>query len=151
MDGKPPDLPTGQIQAQDPSTKPLRGNEATRFKPGQSGNPLGKPAFSAEVKALKRQNHEHTEKALHGMALMTVPILQAKLKDPTSTAMEAAIASIILRSVQDGDPGRLSFLWDRMFGKVVERTENLNVNAELDPDEYRALDREALYKLVGNG
>lgn len=50
---------------------------------------------------------------------MTREEIQTKLKDPTTTALELMIGSIIVKSVQGGDQRRLDFVLDRTIGKVL--------------------------------
>jgi len=74
--------------------------EAYRFKPGQSGNPKGKP------------------KGAKNRAKMISDMLMAP--DPTKvfkTALEAAVASVLTKAMKEGDHKALESLLNRIDGK----------------------------------
>lgn len=82
----------------------------TRFKPGESGNPAGKPRgllTKAQVKTLVSQYWSAPTSELVDV-----------MEDPSAPAGEKWIASIMLQGIKRGDANRLSYLLDRVIGKV---------------------------------
>jgi len=118
------------------------------FKPGQSGNPSGRPKLPDDVLKLKKTTQAEAEASLIAMLRMSKEELSAKLNDPKTSMSELAIGSVIAKAVKEGDQSRLGFVWDRLFGKVKEIVEQTNINIEHDPEEYKAVPREALIKLI---
>jgi hypothetical protein len=82
------------------------------FKKGQSGNPRGKPKqllTKADVETLFQK-----------FAKKTKFELQEVIDDPKATMIEIMVASVMVRTVKDGDASRLQFLLDRAVGKVKD-------------------------------
>lgn len=82
------------------------------FKPGQSGNPSGKP------KQLLTQ--DKVSSVMGKFADMTRDELQKVIQNPRSTMLEITVASILAQAAKSGDATRLSFLLDRSIGRVKE-------------------------------
>jgi len=92
-----------------------RPPDHVKWKPGQSGNPSGRPKGiirSDEVQAL-----------LGRLWKLTREELQKIVQDPKSTMGEIMVASVMARAAKDGDASRLQFLLDRAVGKVRESLE----------------------------
>jgi len=80
-----------------------------RWKPGQSGNPKGRPTkafcLTELVKAELEAQAEHQGKLL-------------KNPDGSPKTYAQILASAIVRQAAKGNPSALNQLWDRMDGKV---------------------------------
>lgn len=101
------------------------------FKPGQSGNPGGKPKSlltKAQVKV-----------AFQKFAIKTRKELLVIMEDPNALLLDVMIAAVIMRVIKEGDANKLQFLLDRAVGRVDESAE---------PDEYAALSTQELIKIV---
>ena len=83
----------------------------TRFKPGQSGNPGGKPK--------QLLTKDKVKGILGRFADMTREDLQAIVTNPKSTMLEIMVASIMVKAAKDGDFSRLNFILDRSIGRVA--------------------------------
>lgn len=97
-----------------------------RWKPGESGNPSGKP---------KGLIHVHDIQALFGKLWeLEIPALEKLMADPARKAGEKMIASVILNALKTGDSARINFLLERMVGKVKDQSEVSvkNVDETLD-------------------
>ena len=88
--------------------------EHTRFKPGQSGNPSGAKPFLTRARL---------NGALSKMSKSTIDEVRKIFENPRSTALEAMLASIVIKIYEDGDAGKFNFLLDRAVGRVKETTE----------------------------
>jgi hypothetical protein len=90
------------------------------------GNKFGKgrpkmPSFEIEVKQAEFKNKVY--KALIDFQAMTPQQMQAKAQDPTSTAMELSILSVLQQAIKRGDTTRLDSIWNRLIGKPKETVE----------------------------
>jgi hypothetical protein len=97
--------------------------EEYKWKPGQTGNPNGRPPLPKDVKELKKLTQIELEKALNEMLYLNKEQLAQVNKDPESTMLQRLIASIITFGVNKGDHQRLSFLIERLVGKVKDTVE----------------------------
>jgi len=98
-----------------------RGNPNIKdhgFKKGQSGNPSGRAKLPADLLEAKRCNKEQLETLLHKFLVMDKEALRQIMASPVSTMLELMVGSIIMRAVNDGCTMRLSFLLDRVLGKM---------------------------------
>jgi len=96
------------------------------YKPGQSGNPGGRPKDAIDRKKV--------DAIMNKFSHLSRAQLEAKVNSPETTMLELMIASVMVRAVKDGDASRLNFLLDRSIGKVkdVVETYNHNFDEELD-------------------
>jgi len=95
------------------------------FKPGQSGNPSGRPKMPKELKEAKTLNQIQVAQLLNKFTHMTAKQLEERFNDPNATTMELMICKIVHQAIKTGDQARMNFLLDRMVGKVAD-----NVNFE---------------------
>lgn len=95
------------------------------FKPGESGNPAGRPPLPAELKAIKDLSPQMVRKVIAKLAQMDRETMFEWLKKPLALGgpnnMELMIASIVSAAITDADHNKLQFLLDRSIGKVVEQ------------------------------
>ena len=101
-------VPAGELQV-----KP-KGNEATRFKPGQSGNPAGRAKGSRNklsehfVSTLSRDFEKHGEKV----------ISEVRAEDPV--AYLKVVASLVPKDVNLNVGGEFVKLWEAISsGKIT--------------------------------
>lgn len=101
-------------------------SRASRFKPGQSGNPAGKPKGMLTA--------DQVSASIGRLAALTVDELKSKKTDPKTPAIEAIMASILVEAFEKGDFARLESLLSRGVGKVrdVAEVHTHNHDAELD-------------------
>lgn len=88
------------------------------FKPGQSGNPLGRGALSRELHSLRSQARDESLEAIGRTLLMTKGQLQAIAADPNATMVELLVASIMQKAIRDGCSKRAEFLMSYILGKA---------------------------------
>jgi len=90
----------------------------TRFKKGQSGNPGGCPKMSPEAKAARKLTQSRFAELASTCLNLTKEQLAQKIQDPKTTALDLMIMKVIQHSINKGDQMRLSFILDRLIGKV---------------------------------
>ena len=91
------------------------------FKPGQSGNPSGRPGLPAEVKEAKKLNRVEVEAAIAKYVRATKQEIEAVHMNPLSTAADQVICSVLLKAIEHGDEKRLDFILNRTIGKVPDK------------------------------
>lgn len=92
----------------------------TSFKPGQSGNPAGRPALPAEIKAARAINQIELEKILNHVAFLPMPEIKALTKSSEAPAFVVGAAKIVEKMAKYGDIWAANFLLDRMIGRTRE-------------------------------
>jgi len=94
-----------------------------QFKPGQSGNPGGRPKLPEDVKEARQLNRVEFERIVNRHLWMTKAQLQEAIKDPAAPLIETMVGTLIAKAIQAGDHIRLEFILCRLIGKVQERIE----------------------------
>ena len=95
-----------------------------RYKPGESGNPAGRPKcqVAADIQVLQELSRGFVETKIAAAMQRTINELVEVYKDPDSQSIDVAISSIMLKSAK-GDYKALNFLFDRVIGKVADKIE----------------------------
>lgn len=100
---------------------------SSRFKKGCSGNPGGKPALPKEILQARRLNPIMFERLANEYIHKTEIQLKEIARDPSSNMLQVMLANIILKASRDADVTRLTFLLDRLIGKVKEPMGTVNM------------------------
>lgn len=108
-------------------TRPIPG----RFKPGQSGNPSGRPKMSAEARAFRRTSYDEFISKIQEFISLTPKELNNILSQPETTNFSLIFGQMV-RSAAEGDAKARCEITDRLWGKVKEVT--------LDDDERKRKD-----------
>lgn len=119
---------------------PRKTPEHTRFKPGVSGNPGGRPKNRLTIEKLRD--------IIDRLSFMTRAELQVVIQNPETKMIELELASVIAQAAKNGDYSRISFILDRAIGRVVDVRENHNVEHDKD---LAGEPRPKLYQFVKNG
>lgn len=106
--------------------------EPYKFKPGQSGNPNGRP--KKMVTLLKGLGYSRSDVVLtiENMMAMTLSELAEVYKDEHSTILERTIANAMKRSLEKGSLYSIDALLDRVHGMPKIETENKNENTNIE-------------------
>lgn len=96
---------------------------ASRFKPGQSGNPGGKPKVPDDILKARKLNQIELERVVNKYLWLQRDEVQAAIKDPATPMMELMVASIVAQAAQKGDQVRLEFILARLIGRVKDTLE----------------------------
>lgn len=95
-----------------------------KFKPGESGNPGGRPKLPADVKEAKKLTTNKLILTLNKLLFMTDHEILKVIRDPKAFKIEKIVARILQKADQQGDASRLNFLLDRTIGKVTEKVQH---------------------------
>lgn len=93
--------------------KPGTGRD---FKPGQSGNPKGRPKDPPELKAIKQMTRGEFSLLIHKL----IGLKPEDLKDFKGTVLEMAMASAVQAAIKHGDFSKMQSFIERLFGKVPD-------------------------------
>lgn len=94
------------------------GNEKnlTPFKPGECGNPNGRPADPPALKAIKQMSKGEFKVLIHKL----IDLKPDELKDFRGTVLEMAMASAMQKAIKSGEFDKIQSFIERLFGKVKE-------------------------------
>jgi len=93
------------------------------FKPGQSGNPKGRPKLPEDVLESRKQNTVSVARILNKFMNMNIEELKLLMNDKKTQNLELMIGRIIIEAIKTGDYTRLNFILDRSIGKIVDKME----------------------------
>jgi len=107
------------------------------FKPGESGNPRGRPRIRDNLKEVKLLSKTEMRRLIQKIVDMTPEELEVISKDKTVPALEMMLASVAYEAIRKGDQAKINFLLERTIGKVAERHEHevTNVTYETEVKE----------------
>jgi hypothetical protein len=93
------------------------------FKPGQSGNPNGRPKDPPDIKEAKKLTTHEMIRILNKFNHWTIAQLKEFCLNENNTVLEMMVARIMIKGIKDGTPTNLTFLFDRLIGKVKDQVE----------------------------
>lgn len=126
--------------------------EHSRWKPGESGNPGGRPKNPEGLKELKHLTKAELVRAGNMIISMTPEELKEYAEDDDTTSLHVMLSSIVSRIIRTGDMAMFDRLLDRLIGKVKEEVRgdfNLNVNGS--EGEVRVAGVRKIFALPSNG
>lgn len=97
-------------------------NLTHKWKPGESGNSKGRAPLAPELIAIKEITRFDIKRIISKIMTMKPQELLAHLADPNITAHELLVGKIFAEAVKAGDQSRLEFLYNRLVGKVADKT-----------------------------
>lgn len=110
------------------------------FKPGQSGNPLGRPKADPAIKAFKETTYRDFLNSLQKYGAMDPEDLKVELEKPGITVFEVMFGNIV-QGAMKGDKDSRNVLLERLWGKVTEKHEVADLRKELaDVSDERLID-----------
>jgi len=109
-------------------TRPVTGGhvmprEDSQWKPGQSGNPKGRPPTPKDLKGAKELNKVELERILNKYIYMSRSEMNKAIKKKDTPAIELLVISLIQKGMQYGDPRRIEAILERLVGKVKKEVE----------------------------
>lgn len=132
--------------------KPTPQLKQYQFKPGQSGNPSGKPVMPPEMRVKARVLRELTQKSFMECVELVcagnLAALEAMAKDENVSALQVGVAASMARALREGDYDTITKIVQTVTGKPPERliidsnNRNLNATVEvpgpIDPEVIRS-------------
>lgn len=118
------------------------------YKKGVSGNPKGRPAVPADIKAMREFNASEFERVFNKFIFMNQDELTAATKRKDFNVLEMMVLSIMQKAVKEGDQKRMNFLLDRMVGPVVRKVDHTSDGKALFDGGVTSEEREARINLL---
>lgn len=117
------------------------------FKPGESGNPNGRPR--KYVSLLKEQGYKLSEvnDAIQALMSMDLEELKGVAQNPKATVLEVTIAMAIKKSIEKGSLYSIETLLTRVYGKPKELSES--TGTQKITVEYVKPDDKSIYATPG--
>jgi len=122
--------------------------QLTPWKKGQSGNPNGRPKLPAHLKDIPSLTADEVNKIMSKYTRMTLPELEQVIADRKAPALEMAICSNLIKSIQSGEYANLNFVLDRSVGKVTEKSEIAVSPKGISDDDLDLIPKEKLVELL---
>lgn len=99
--------------------------KATLFKPGESGNPGGRPPMTPEEKQLRKLTKGRVAHLLNQTCRLTEDAMRNRYRDPLTPALEKVFLKVVLDALEpEGDSVKAAnFILDRTIGKVKEEVD----------------------------
>jgi len=119
------------------------------FKPGQSGNPNGRPKTADDIRKASALTNEEFLRITNRFLLMTRDEIQVALQNPKASMLELLIGGIIAKATKEQDHQRATFLLDRTIGRApIELTTTLVERREEVQRIIDVIPRDKLVDLV---
>lgn len=116
----------------------MGGPKEFRFKPGQSGNPKGRPK-NPIPNALQKMTKQSYRRIIRAVCKGNPAQLQKLINDEKTSALEVAVAACFLKAIARGDYATVEQIASRILGKIPDvilvRSRNRNVNANVNSPE----------------
>ena len=100
-----------------------KGKNLKPFKPGQTGNPGGRPKTPADLLKARSMNRVECQRILNKLIYMDDDEFNDFMSHPSTSKFDRVIGRLIMEAEKYGDPGRINFLLDRLIGKVKDDIE----------------------------
>ncbi len=110
-----PKKPRSKYQPHSPRS--LENLKKNQYKPGQSGNPGGKPPDPI-TKAIKLLSTQDYIDVINVMVESPMSELKKLIEDPKSSSLKVGLARSILKAIQKGEYNVFEKLTDRLIGPV---------------------------------
>jgi hypothetical protein len=126
--------------------------EPFKFKPGQSGNPAGRPP-DLIPNALKKLTAQQIRRIIKATVKGNIPELRRIAKDDKSSGLEVAMASCLMTAIKKGDYDTIEKMLVRTGviakepEKIVVESKNINTNTNLDAAMAAVTDEELAARL----
>lgn len=92
-----------------------------QFKPGESGNPGGRPKIEKELKAVTKLNQKSLAKV--GRAFLSKDLSELETMHESGNALERWISGVIIEGIEKRDVSSLNTLLPWVVGKVKDELE----------------------------
>lgn len=100
--------------------------ESTKWKKGQSGNPLGGQAHDPITKALRKLTLPKYREVIELVLTGKFPELKEMAMDTEGDSLQIGLARAFVKAIKNGDISVIERLAERIIGKIPDE---LNVNS----------------------
>lgn len=114
--------------------------ESTKWKKGQSGNPLGAAKHDPAKRALKQLTLQTYREVIELVLTGNVAALKAMVEHPDTPAIQVGVATSFMKAIKSGDYGIIERIAERIVGeipKVVKIDSVNNTNLSINPIELK--------------
>ncbi len=94
-----------------------------KWKPGESGNPNGRPKDPPEVKEIKLLTKQYFKEIGSLIVLGNIDELERIAQDRKQPVIKVMIAAVAVKAMSKGDMVAIDMLLNRLIGKVKEEVE----------------------------
>ena len=123
-----------------------------RFKPGESGNPSGRPKLPPELAGIALFTKDEIQRTISKYLRCGKKELQALMKDDSISSFEGIVVSIISKAAETGDYTRLNFLFDRGGNKEKDektiKIEQQTADEAVKDKIVKSMSKEEINKLL---
>lgn len=114
---------------------PLLENLMPPWKPGQTGNPNGRPTKIYTILKQSGYTRDDVRTAFHEISWMTIEELKEKFADPASPAIIKVITHCFKRAIEKGDYRYISEIIQQTIGAPKQTLDaNITIEQPLFPD-----------------
>jgi transcriptional regulator with XRE-family HTH domain len=94
--------------------------KGTPWQKGQSGNPKGRPPIPEEIREARKITQAEFERICGKLFYSSVDNLKRVVNDDRAPVMEALVARILLKGIEESSRVELNYFIERFLGKVPE-------------------------------
>ena len=105
------------------------------FKPGQSGNPKGRPKLDEQWAKIGRLTKDHLNGIVSKYGKMTYDELKLAVTDNQTPVIELCIARIYVQTLESGESGGLNMLLDRAIGRPAVQPNEIDLRRIADQEK----------------
>lgn len=115
-----------------------------QWKPGQTGNPNGRPPLNPIQRALKNLTVQTYREVIEAVCTGNLDRLREMVEDPTTSALQVGVATAFMKAIKAGDYAVIERIAERIVGKipdelnVTSKNVNANLNAAIDTTKLKA-------------
>lgn len=96
------------------------------FRPGQTGNPNGRPKVPHDIKMARDQNKIEFDQSLNRLVRYNVDQINEAMRSKDLPIIDMVTAKILASAFNEGDHHRLKFILDRLIGTPRPEPESPN-------------------------
>jgi len=122
-------------------------SKSTRFRPGMSGNPTGRPPLPENLRAINALTGVEVRLVIAKYARMNRTELEAIIQSPETPILEVSIAATFIQAARTGDCARITLLLDRTVGRPLS-VDPIDAEEDLERAAYEAMPLAELIKIV---
>lgn len=115
--------------------------KATQFKPGQTGNPNGRPPLTKGQRVLRDLTLPIYTDVLKAVLMGNLTEIKAMITDPESPGIRIGVATAFLKAIKDGDYAVIERIAERIIGKIPD---TLNITSSNVSNTVIAIDETLL-------